>query len=99
MSTFHELLAQRAALETEIQTAKAEERSTALTEVKRLVDKFAFSTREIFGTNKTRKRQPAEPRYRDPGTGAMWSGRGRTPAWIDGKDRSQVQIAAPTTQG
>jgi len=47
MSTFQELLAQRAALETEIQTAKAEERSTKLKEIKRLVDEFAFSTREI----------------------------------------------------
>ncbi|MGK8198486.1 H-NS histone family protein [Burkholderia cepacia] len=98
MSTYQELLAQRAALETEIQTAKAGERSTALKEVKRLVDEFTFSTREIFGVSKARTRKPAEPRYRDPGTGATWSGRGRPPAWIDGKDRTQFQLAAPTAQ-
>ena len=98
MSTFQELLAQRAALETEIQTAKAEERSTKLKEIKRLVDEFAFSTREIFGTSKVRTRRPVQPRYRDPGTGATWSGRGRPPAWIDGKDRTQFLIAAPAAQ-
>nr|WP_249181090.1 H-NS histone family protein [Burkholderia cenocepacia] len=98
MSTFQELLAQRAALETEIQTAKAEERSTKLKEIKRLVDEFAFSTREIFGTSKVRTRQPVQPRYRDPGTGATWSGRGRPPAWIDGRDRTQFLIAAPAAQ-
>ncbi|UEP39745.1 H-NS histone family protein (plasmid) [Burkholderia ambifaria] len=85
-------------LETEIQTAKAEERSTKLKEIKRLVDEFAFSTREIFGTSKVRTRQPVQPRYRDPGTGATWSGRGRPPAWIDGKDRTQFLIAAPAAQ-
>lgn len=99
MSTFQELLAQRAALEAEIEAAKAEERLIALEEVKRLVDEFAFSTREVFGTSAVRKRQPVQPRYRDPATGATWSGRGRSPAWIDGKDRSQFQIAPPTVQG
>ncbi|MDF0506351.1 H-NS histone family protein [Burkholderia cenocepacia] len=97
MSTFQELLARRAALETEIQTAKAGERSNALKEVKRLVDEFDFSTREIFSTSKIRKRQTVQPRYRDPATGATWSGRGRPPKWIDGKDRSQYRIEAPAT--
>ncbi|WP_059704264.1 H-NS family nucleoid-associated regulatory protein [Burkholderia cepacia] len=96
MSTYHKLLVQRAALETEIQAAKAEERATALKEVKRLVDEFTLSTREIFGVSKTRKRQAAEPRYRDPNTGATWNGRGRPPAWIHGKDRTQFLITAPT---
>ncbi|MBN3835171.1 H-NS histone family protein [Burkholderia sp. Ac-20344] len=98
MSTYQELLAQRAAIDAEIQAVQAEERSTVLKEVKRLVDEFTFSTREIFGVSKARQRKTAEPRYRDPGTGATWSGRGRPPAWIDGKDRTQFQIAAPAAQ-
>ncbi|WP_186095833.1 H-NS family nucleoid-associated regulatory protein [Burkholderia gladioli] len=98
MSTYQELLAKRAVLDTEIQSAKAEERSSALEEVKRLVGEFAFSTREIFGVSKVRKRQPVLPRYRDPKSGATWSGRGRPPAWIEGKDRSQYRIEVPATQ-
>lgn len=35
------------------------------------------------------------PKYRDPGSGATWSGRGRAPAWLVGtKDRSKFLIAA-----
>ncbi|AKM45403.1 histone [Burkholderia contaminans] len=98
MSTYKELLAQRAAIDAKIEAVKSEERSTALKEVKRLVGEFAFSTREIFGVSKARTRKAAEPRYRDPGTGATWSGRGRPPAWIAGKDRTQFQIAAPAAQ-
>ena len=28
------------------------------------------------------------PKYRDPATGQTWTGRGKAPKWIDGKDRS-----------
>ncbi|RKR36203.1 H-NS family nucleoid-associated regulatory protein [Paraburkholderia sp. BL17N1] len=40
-------------------------------------------------------RGPQAPQYRDPKTGATWSGRGRAPAWIAGaKDRTKFLIAA-----
>jgi DNA-binding protein H-NS len=38
-------------------------------------------------------RGPQPPKYRDPETGAMWSGRGRAPAWLaDIKDRTTFLI-------
>jgi DNA-binding protein H-NS len=40
-------------------------------------------------------RGPQAPKYRDPKTGATWSGRGRAPAWLAGaKDRTKFLIAA-----
>jgi DNA-binding protein H-NS len=39
-------------------------------------------------------RGPQEPKYRDPKTGATWSGRGRAPTWLASvKDRSAFLIA------
>ncbi|MEX3937728.1 H-NS family nucleoid-associated regulatory protein [Paraburkholderia phymatum] len=39
-------------------------------------------------------RGPQAPKYRDPKSGATWSGRGRAPAWLAGaKDRSKFLIA------
>ena len=32
------------------------------------------------------------PKYRDPATGKTWTGRGRAPTWLDGKDRAQFLI-------
>ncbi|MFW2275964.1 H-NS family nucleoid-associated regulatory protein [Burkholderia orbicola] len=32
------------------------------------------------------------PKYRDPKTGRTWSGRGRAPGWIAGKDRELYLI-------
>lgn len=38
-------------------------------------------------------RGPQAPKYRDPETGATWSGRGRAPAWLaDVKDRTTFLI-------
>lgn len=43
------------------------------------------------------------PKYRDPITGQTWSGRGKPPLWIAGKDREQFLITAtgeqPTAPG
>lgn len=39
-------------------------------------------------------RGPQVPKYRDPVTGATWSGRGRAPAWLaDAKDRTAFRIS------
>lgn len=39
-------------------------------------------------------RGPQPVKYRDPETGATWSGRGRAPAWVaNAKDRSKFSIA------
>jgi DNA-binding protein H-NS len=32
------------------------------------------------------------PKYRDPATGETWTGRGKAPKWIEGKNRSSYAI-------
>lgn len=64
-----------------------------------LVDRNAVSTltsaegKAKGKGNYVRGQQPAK--YRDPKTGATWSGRGRAPAWIaNAKDRSKFSVVA-----
>ncbi|THJ46770.1 H-NS histone family protein [Burkholderia sp. LS-044] len=52
----------------------------------------SVSSREIYSVRRKSSRRRPEPKYRDPETGATWSGRGRPPAWIDGKDRVPFEI-------
>lgn len=92
MSTYQELLAKRTALEAEIDAAKGAERAAALSNVLRLVSEFDISSREIYGVPRKGTRRRPDPKYRDPESGATWSGRGRPPAWIDGKDRVTFEI-------
>ncbi|WP_198364282.1 H-NS family nucleoid-associated regulatory protein [Burkholderia ubonensis] len=43
-------------------------------------------------TRRVRRRAPALAKYRDPASGAVWSGRERTPRWIAGQDREMFLI-------
>ncbi|WP_415868024.1 H-NS family nucleoid-associated regulatory protein [Burkholderia ubonensis] len=43
-----------------------------------------------------RRRAPAIAKYRDPASGAAWSGRGRESRWIAGRDRTMFLIRAST---
>jgi DNA-binding protein H-NS len=38
------------------------------------------------------KREKVAPKYRNPETGDTWTGRGREPGWIKGKDRGEFAI-------
>ncbi|WP_232448328.1 H-NS family nucleoid-associated regulatory protein [Burkholderia ubonensis] len=42
------------------------------------------------------RRAPAQAKYRDPASGAVWSGRGRAPRWIAGQDRENFLIHTAT---
>ncbi|KUZ01893.1 hypothetical protein WS50_08690 [Burkholderia territorii] len=53
------------------------------------VAEFQFTLDELFPDIRKRK---ACPRYFDPVSGATWSGRGREPHWIRGKDRRTFEL-------
>ena len=64
-----------------------------------LVDSNAVSSSTSVGSKVKKQgnyvRGPQPAKYRDPETGATWSGRGRAPAWIaSATDRSEFSIAA-----
>lgn len=95
MTTYQELLAQRQALDAQIEETRAIEVKGAVAEILRIVAEFGLSQADVFphtGARRSTKGQAVEPKYRDPATGATWSGRGMQPAWIKDKDRSQFAI-------
>jgi DNA-binding protein H-NS len=94
MSTLQELLAQREALESQIEQMRSAERNTALNQAKELIQTFGLTSEELFGGGQRKKKttQPVTPKYRHPETGATWSGRGKPPAWIAGQDRDYYLI-------
>lgn len=95
--TYKELLQQREALEKAIAQARQNEIAAAVTRVRELVAEFGLTAQDIFPGRaaKTSGKAAAKvaPKYRDPVTGQTWTGRGKAPKWIDGKDRNQFLIA------
>lgn len=97
-----ELLAKRQALEREIQTTRRQERSHALSEVRRLMGENGLTLADlgsavVQSTVDRKQTKKVAPKYRDPVSGATWSGRGLKPKWlvaalIDGKVPSDFAV-------
>ena len=95
-TSYKELLAQRDALEKQIADARAQEVSGAIESARKLIAEYGLTQADIFpqGRSSSGPRPSVAPKYRDPATGATWSGRGLPPKWISGKDRAQFAIQA-----
>lgn len=96
MATYQELLAQKQALEAQIAAAHKAESSEAVARVRAIVAEYGLTDADVFGRGgakaEGRKGGVVAPKYKDPATGATWSGRGKPPLWIAGKDREQFAI-------
>jgi DNA-binding protein H-NS len=96
MSSYQELLKQQEALAQQIEEARKREISDAVARVRALVAEYHLTADDVFSASrKGRGRSTGmkvAPKYRDPATGQTWTGRGKAPKWIDGRDRSQFLI-------
>lgn len=86
MATYHELVAQKAAIDAQIEEARKTEVSAAVVEVKRLVGEYGLTAADCgFGApaKNTKYKVPVKVpvKYRGP-NGEAWTGRGKTPAWV-----------------
>lgn len=93
MSEYQNLLAQKAALEAQIATAQAEHKAEGIAAARALIQEHGLTAADVFPQGKA-KGSVGAPKYRDPATGATWTGRGKPPNWINGKDRGQFAITA-----
>lgn len=98
-TTYKDLLQQREALEKAISDARNRELSEAIRQTRALVAEFGLTAQDIFPSGRAAKMPgnkstvKVAPKYRDPATGQTWTGRGKAPKWIEGKDRAVFTIA------
>jgi len=94
MATYQELLAQKEALEKQIIEAKAREKAEGIAKAKAIIEQYGLSASDVFtrkGAAGSRGGKVAA-KYRNPATGETWTGRGKAPKWIEGRDRSNFLI-------
>jgi DNA-binding protein H-NS len=93
MTTYRELLAQQAKLSQQIEMTRATEVETVIAQLKQVIADYGLTAKDLgLPPIKIKSRRPATPKYRDPKSGATWSGRGHAPAWIAGKDYARYLI-------
>ncbi|UEP23054.1 H-NS histone family protein [Burkholderia ambifaria] len=99
MSTYLELKAKANEILRQAEEARRSELDTILQEVRTRVAEYGLTPEQVFGARRGRRGQqvhasPTVPKYRDPKTGATWSGRGREPGWIKGQKRERFLDSA-----
>lgn len=102
MATYQELLAQREALDKQIEDARKAELSDAIQQVTAIIKKYGLTPAECgFGSSTaevaTATRKPAKDKYITPDGLTKWTGRGRAPkvfqALLDaGHDKEEFLI-------
>ena len=94
MSSYKELLAQRAELDRQIKEAIALEKADGIAKAKMIIDQYGLVASDLFSRKSGTRSAGGKvaPKYRNTSTGETWSGRGKAPKWIDGQDRSKFLI-------
>ncbi|PTQ96513.1 DNA-binding protein H-NS [Paraburkholderia sp. GV068] len=105
MATLESLQTKIQRLQAQADALRAKKSSAVIQKIKNLMAEHGLTTADIDAHTGGKKRGPkpgakaaakapsAVANYRDPKTGATWSGRGRTPRWIaNAKDRSKFLV-------
>lgn len=84
MPTVSELLAQKAAIESQIAEAQRAERAEAIAKIRTLMSEYGLTVADLNSKAAASKRAGAKvaPKYRNAATGETWSGRGLQPKWL-----------------
>ena len=86
MASLQELIAQKEALERQIELTKKQDRNEAITKVRSLMTEYGLSVSDLSAKSSPKARaktgKKVAAKYRNKTTGESWSGRGLQPKWL-----------------
>jgi DNA-binding protein H-NS len=95
---YEEIQAKIADLQAQAERVKREEKQQAIDAARAMISSYGITAKDLGLDKAPKVKTGPKPgnkiaaKYRDPASGATWSGRGKTPKWINGADRSQYAI-------
>lgn len=99
MKTYKELQAEIKSLQMRAEKARRAEVASVIADIKEKMRTYGITEADLLGkpTKKAEKKPvkksgTVKPKYRNSDTGETWTGRGKPPRWIAGKDREQFLI-------
>lgn len=97
MSQYTELKAQIAKLQEQAEEARRAELEAVLADIRRKIVEYGLTAQDlglsVVRRGRPPKKEPLPPIYQDPKSGSTWSGRGKPPKWIAGKNRERFLIS------
>ena len=86
MTSLKELIAQKEALEHEIERTRQKDRNDAISKIRALMDEYGLTTTDLASRKTAKPRggkgKKVAAKYRNAATGDTWSGRGLQPKWL-----------------
>jgi DNA-binding protein H-NS len=105
MSALPDLIAQRDALNKQIEEAKNASLAGAIAQAKAIIAEHGLKASDLFGSARvgssesgpskragSKSGNKVAPKYRDPVSGATWTGRGRSPTWLGSRNKNDFLI-------
>lgn len=94
MSTYQEYTAKIAELQQLAEAARKNEIAGAKAQIAAIMKDYGLTVEDLGGakTKTVKTLVPVAVKYRDDATGETWTGRGRAPKWLEGKDKNQYLI-------
>lgn len=95
MSTYQEYQKQIAELKRLASEARESESAAGVAKIKEIMQTYGLTVADLGGVGKTpsaKTNKAVAAKYRDTDTGQEWTGRGRSPKWLDGKNKEDYLI-------
>ncbi|MBV7539075.1 H-NS histone family protein [Duganella sp. sic0402] len=95
MSNYRDYQKQIAELQAKAEEARRTEIASAKAQIRVIMDDYGLTLADISSSPKAgpkTPRKPVEIKYKDETTGDTWTGRGRAPKWLEGKDKNQYLV-------
>lgn len=99
MSQYADLKAQIARLQAQAEEARRTEIDNVVADIRQKIAEYGLTAQDLgFAVAAKRgrppKKAPLPAKYQDPKSGNTWSGRGKPPKWIVGKNRERFLIGS-----
>ena len=95
MTSYAEYVEQIAKLQSLAEAARKDEINGAIQKIKELMQLHGVTLDDLSSARTTKPpkaRGTVAAQFKNPETGETWTGRGRAPRWLDGKDKEQFRI-------
>jgi len=95
MPTYQDYQKQIAELQTLAEQARQAEIAEAKARIRELMVANGLTAEDLQESKRAaavKKKGSVEAKYKDPESGQTWSGRGRAPRWLDGKNKEEFRI-------
>jgi DNA-binding protein H-NS len=95
MTSYAEYVEQIEKLQSLAEAARKDELSGAIQKIKELMQQHSITVEDLAAGGRVKPAKAkgtVAPQFKNPESGETWTGRGRAPRWLDGKDKEEFRI-------